>query len=194
MLLMHELRSYASPKARITRMLNAGDLIQVRRGVFLDAGNHDYSIMSLAAVIYGPSYISFEYALGYYGLVPERVEALTSATYCKNKNRTFQTPLGNFHYYYLPASIYPYGILRKEEQTQGYLLATPEKALLDTLYKAKGISSVKSLTSLLFDDWRMEYERIASMDSEGIAFMAPRYRKKATTLFFEWFKREALNA
>ena len=82
--LMHELRDYASPKARLTRMIKSGDVIQVRRGLFLEARETGHSLKSLASVIYGPSYISFEYALAHYGLIPERVQSVTSAVYNKN--------------------------------------------------------------------------------------------------------------
>jgi len=194
MTLIHELRNYSSPKARITRMIKSGDLIQVRRGIFLDANDHDYSLKSLASVIYGPSYISFEYALAYHGLIPERANVLTSAVYNKNKNRRFHTSLGDFHYYYLPANVYPYGIVREEENKQGYLIATPEKALLDMLYKTRGIASRKALARLLFADWRMDYDRIAGMDKESIGSIAPMYRKKLSMLFLDWFEKETAHA
>ena len=44
----------------------------------------------LANLIYGPSYVSYEYALTYYGLIPERVFEVTSAT--TQKNKMFNTP------------------------------------------------------------------------------------------------------
>jgi predicted transcriptional regulator of viral defense system len=194
MKLMHDFRDYASPKARLTRLLKAGNIIQVRRGIFLDAKDNDYSLKSLASTIYGPSYISFEYALSHYGLIPERVHPVTSAVYRKNKNRRFRTPLGDFYYYYLPAEVYPYGITREEEQHQSYLIATPEKALLDMLYKARGISNKKSLTNLLFEDWRMEYDSVTSLDGSCIASLAPMYRKKAVMLFRDWFTKEVPDA
>ena len=192
--LMHELRDYASPKARLTRMIKSGDVIQVRRGIFLEGKETGYSLKSLASVIYGPSYISFEYALAHYGLIPERVHAVTSAVYNKNKNRRFHTPLGDFYYYYLPASVFPYGVALGEENGQSYLIATPEKALCDTLYKTRGIGSVKALKALLFEDWRMEREAVLSLDREGILFLAPLYRKKIFRLLLKWLAGEANDA
>lgn len=194
MALIQELKDYSSPKARITRMIKSGEVIQVRRGIFLDPHDNEYSLKSLASIIYGPSYISFEYALSHYGLIPERVSALTSAVYKKNKNRRFHTPLGDFYYFYLPAEVYPYGIIRELENNQSYLIAAPEKALLDMLYKVRGISSGKALTALLFDDWRMERERIAALDRDTIVSLAPLYRKKIALLFLEWFRKEVSHA
>ena len=112
-ILIQELKSYASPKARITRLIKSGRVIQVRRGLFLESGDRDYSLKSLASIVYGPSYVSFEYALSHYGLIPERVNVVTSAVYNKNKNRRFHTPVGDFYYYYLPIRVYPYCITRE---------------------------------------------------------------------------------
>lgn len=92
LMVMDELKNYASPKARLTRMLKSGELVQIRRGLFLD--NTHISPRVLAPVIYGPSYISFQYALSGASLIPERVPVITSATFNKNKDKLFRTPLG----------------------------------------------------------------------------------------------------
>ena len=52
----------------------------------------------LAGSIYGPSYISFEYALSRYGLIPEAVYAVTCATFEKKKKKKYETPFGTFTY------------------------------------------------------------------------------------------------
>lgn len=192
--LMHELRDYASPKARLTRMIKAGDVIQVRRGIYLNSQEAGYSLKSLASVIYGPSYISFEYALAHYGLIPERVQVVTSAVYNKNKNRLFSTPLGDFSYAYLPVAVFPYGVVLGVENGQNYLIATPEKAFCDTLYKTRGVGSIKALRALLFEDWRMEREAVLALDRASIAFLTPLYKREIFRLLLKWLKGEACNA
>jgi hypothetical protein len=190
--LAQELQHYASPKSRLTRMIRSGDVIQVRRGLFLDANDRTTSLKSLANILYGPSYISFEYALSFHGLIPERVTALTSAIFNKNKNKTFRTPVGVFYYYYLPVRVYPYGIKREQDNGTSYLVASPEKALLDALYRTKDISSKKALDILLIDDWRIDVHRVMQMDRESLEFLAPLYNRKIHTLFLKWF--EDINA
>ncbi len=175
--LMHELRDYASPKAKITRMIKSGQMIQVRRGIFLPAGEQGYSLKSLAAVIYGPSYVSFESALSYYGLIPEKVKAITSAAFNKNKNRIFHTPLGDFHYYYLPAAVYPYAVKCEQDGGMSFLIASPEKALCDTLFRAGRVESCEMLGKMLFEDWRLEPGSLEKLDFATIEFLAPFYRK-----------------
>jgi predicted transcriptional regulator of viral defense system len=194
MFLINNLRNYASPRSRITRMIKSGEVIQVRRGIFLDAEDQQYSLKSLASIIYGPSYISFEFALAWYGLIPERATIITSAVYKKNKNRSFHTPVGDFYYYYLPAAVFPYGVKREEENGQSYLIASPEKALLDTLYKVHGITSRKGINTLLINDLRMDIQKIISMDREAMFTLAPLYRKRTIMLFQEWFNSEAPDA
>ncbi len=189
--LMYELRDYASPRARLTRMIRSGEVIQVKRGIFLDPGDHDYSLKSLAAVIYGPSYISFEYALAFHNLIPENVQVITCAAFNKNKNRFFHTPLGDFHYFYLPPAVFPYGITLGIENGQRYLMASPEKALCDTLYKTRGVSGTGALEALLFEDLRLEPDDLRSLDRKSVKFLAPLYGKKLLKLFAQWLETEA---
>ncbi len=192
--LMQELAEYRSPKARLTRMLRNRDIIQVRRGVFIKPNDTSVSLKSLASVIYGPSYISFEYALSYYGLIPERSAVITCATYKKNKDRIFRTPLGEFHYHYLPEQVYPYDILHNEEFGQGYLIASPEKALCDTLYKVRDIYTLHELKVLLQDDLRIDTEMLHTLDKNSITFLAPLYRKKIITTLVNLLETEYSHA
>ena len=189
--LADSLKGYASPRAKITRMIRSGEVIQLRRGLFLEGSEKDYSLKGIAAVLYGPSYISFEYALSLYGLIPERAGAVTSATYGKNKDKVFRTPVGDFYYRYLPAAVFPYCVLRETEKGQSYLIASPEKALCDSLYKTRGADSQGRLEALLFGEWRMDEKALATLDREAVSFLAPLYRRMPCALFAEWMKKEA---
>src|SRR5579871_4020362 len=96
------LQDYAQPRAKITALLRSKDLIRVKKGLYLlDGKDEDKPFVkeTLANLIYGPSYISMEYALAFYGFIPERVEVLTSVT--SKKDKLFKTPVGVFNYRYL---------------------------------------------------------------------------------------------
>ncbi len=186
--LMDQLSEYASPKARLTRLLKSGTYIQVRRGLCVD--DPATPKQALAPLIYGPSYISFQYALSHYGLIPERATALTSASYGKNRDKLFRTPLGEFRYWYLPTEVYPYGLRLEEEQGLSYLIASPEKALCDAVYKLPSVTSLKGMESLLLSDWRMERESLLGLDSEFIAWIAPLYKRRSLLALAGWFKKE----
>lgn len=192
--LMDSLHEYASRKSKLTTMIKSGEVIKLRRGLFLDGSSTDYSIKTLANKICGPSYISFEYALSYYNLIPERVETVTCASYGKNKNKRFDTPVGSFLYRSIPRAVYPYGITRQEEGNNPFLIATKEKALCDTLSKIRGVSSMKALVVRLFENLRIDGGELSALNLKDIAFLAPLYRKKILALFLQYLEKEAARA
>lgn len=192
--LMDSLKEYASPRSKLTMMIKSGEVIRLRRGLFLPGGSSGYSIKTLANKIYGPSYISFEYALSYYNLIPERVKTVTCASFNKNKNKLFDTPVGSFLYRSIPQAVYPYGIIRQEEDNNPFLIATKEKALCDTLSKIGGVGSMKDLTALLFDNLRMDREELFMLNMDDLTFLAPLYKKKIFGLLLKYLKTEAPGA
>lgn len=186
--IMDDLADYASPKARLTRLIQSGALIQVRRGLFVEDG--DVSRRALASAIYGPSYISFQYALAAYGLIPERVEAVTSASYGKNRDKLFRTPLGEYRYLYLPASAYPYGLTQAEDEGAKYIIATAEKALCDAVYKVAAAKSHALVQKLLLEEWRIEKDALRGFDRDFIRWIAPRYGRRSVASLAAWLDEE----
>jgi len=183
--LQNDLRAYASPRAKITQLIKAGSIIQIRRGLYTDESG--ISPYVLAPLIYGPSYISFQTALAFYGLIPEQVYLVMSAAFRKNKNKYFETPFGPYRYFYLPEQVYPYGITLCREGTYRYLVAGREKALCDAVYKVRDIRTVSDIDDLLIDDWRMERDDLRSLDGDFIRWLAPRYRKQSLAALARWF-------
>lgn len=192
--LMDHLKTYASPKSKLTTMIKSGNLIKLRRGLFLSGDNKTYSVKTLANKIYGPSYVSFEYALSYYNLIPERAESVTSASFNKNKTRQFHTPLGSFIYKNIKPAVFPYSIVRIEEQGNPFLIASREKALCDTLSKISGIRTLSSLESLLFKNLRLDRDELFSMNAEELTFLAPLYGKKILNLLIQYLEKAAWHA
>lgn len=186
--LIQELEGYNSPKAKITRMIKENEIIQVKRGIFLEKNDREYSLLSLSSMIYGPSYVSFQSALSYYGLIPEKTSSVTCASFNKNKNKSYETPVGSFYYYYIPTRVYPYDILIREENDQNYLIASQEKALSDSLYKVRDIENFAQLEDLLFEDWRLEPDDLKNLDMESLSFLLPLYESKVCSLFRDWLK------
>ena len=188
---MDKLKDYASPKARLTRLLKSGKLVQIRRGLYVD----DASVprRALAPVIFGPSYISFQYALSAAALIPERVSVITSASFNKNKDKVFRTAVGEYRYQYLPPRVYPYGIRMEEEEGLSYFIARPEKALCDAVYKVPSVASVPDMEKLLLEEWRMEVGDLILLDRSFIASIAPLYRRKSLLALAEWFAKELPN-
>jgi predicted transcriptional regulator of viral defense system len=78
--LLHGLGQYSRPRDKISDLLRKGVIIRVKKGIYIfgeDYRRRPFSREILANLIYGPSYISLEYALHYFGLIPERVEAVS---------------------------------------------------------------------------------------------------------------------
>ena len=186
---MDSLTGYASPKSKLTTLIKSGKMIRVKRDLYLRGNESDYSVMTLANIIFGPSYISFETALSYYNLIPETVYSIISATYKKNKNRMFNTPVGHYIYKYVNPHIYPYGIKRIVENGDIFLIAGMEKALCDTLSKIRGIKSTEQLEVFLFDDLRFEKQTLLSMDIGYITLLAHLYKKKTIRLLDQYLKK-----
>jgi len=106
-ILMDVLRGYEHPRDKITAMLRQGVIIRVKKGIYVFGEKYSrgpFSREVLANMIYGPSYVSLDYALHYYGLIPERVEAVTSVT--SGRSRRFSTPVGLFIYRMIPLRAY----------------------------------------------------------------------------------------
>lgn len=122
-------------QVQFSRWIRAGKILRLRKGLYL-LNQEDLRINPsrpfVAREMYSPSYISMEYALSLYGLIPERVSDLTSIT--TKKTVAFQTPLGRFVYQHVKKSCF-FGFREmKDEAGLAYLLALPEKALVDFLY------------------------------------------------------------
>jgi len=86
---------------------------------------------AIANRLYAPSYISFEYALARYGIIPESVYAVTSAT--TRITREFIVNNKSFTYSRIKRQAYRGYKMEKIEGTT-ILIAEPEKALADYLY------------------------------------------------------------
>ena len=87
-MLTDQLHEYSDPAGKIKRMKDAGEVFQLTRGVY--ETNPDTPGYCLAGAIFGPSYLSFDYALARHGLIPETVYTFTSATFFKSRSPFFK--------------------------------------------------------------------------------------------------------
>ena len=185
---MDELKSYASPAKKIERMVKSGELTRVVRGLY-ETDPHTPGHL-LAASIYGPSYLSFEYALAQHGLIPEAVYQFTSATFDKKRAKQFETPFGVFSYRDIPYEAFSYGILPLIENGYSYRLATPEKAVCDELYKISPCANRSELEQLLFENLRIDRQAFLALDFAEMEQLAALYQTKNHKLLRSWIRRE----
>ena len=191
--LMDVLRGYEHPRDKITALLRQGIIIRVKKGIYIFGERYSrgpFSREVLANMIYGPSYVSLDYALHYYGLIPERVEAVTSVT-C-GRGRRFSTPVGLFIYRMIHLRAYQVGIDQVEiEGDRPFLIATPEKALADKIHddRGTGIRTQEEMKDYLLKNLRVDPESLAKLDAEVFALIADRYRSKKIRLLSDVARR-----
>ena len=172
-IILNELNQYASPADKLARMVQRGIYIPIVKGLYeTEKSTPGYL---LAGSIYGPSYLSFEFALAFYGMIPEAVYTFTSATFEKKRKKKYKTSFGTFTYRDIPSSVYSYGLEIKKEGNYSYILASPEKALCDQLYKAKPVSNYRELQNLLFEDLRIEEHEFSKLNADDVAILAEKY-------------------
>lgn len=192
--LMDCLQDYARPRDKISALLKKGVIIRVKKGLYIFGEAYrrqPYSRELLANLMYGPSYISLEYALHYYGLIPERSEAMTSVT--SGRSRKFITPVGSFIYRGIPVKAFPMGMDRIElEDGRAFLIANPEKALADKVRAdwGSGIKSGRELREYLVGFLRVDPAALSSMRTELLERIAGGYRSRKVALLAELVRRE----
>jgi predicted transcriptional regulator of viral defense system len=186
-ILLDELKRYASPNKKIESMVKQGELTPILRGLYETDKNTPPHY--LAASIYGPSYLSFEFALAYYDLIPEAVYACTSATFEKRKTKKYQTPFGLFTYRDIPSEAYPYGVEQHIENGYCFFLATAEKAICDQLYKMPIVTSQRQLEALLFEDLRIDESGFAKLNVKDMIGIADDYHSTNLKILKAWLQR-----
>lgn len=150
-----------NPKKKIFDLKQKGYLQQIKRGQYFNIKSKEIETTSyevIANSLYFPSYVSMEWALQHYGLIMDRVSTITSVTTLRSKK--FKTPYGPFSYTHLAKKRYPIGyITRVVSQKESFLIAKPEKALLDYIsIKAKNlvITSDANIQDFLENDIRLD--------------------------------------
>lgn len=192
--LLNSLEGYSRPRDKISDLLKKGIIIRVKKGLYIfgeEFREKPYSQEILANLMYGPSYISLEYALQYHGLIPERVEAVTSVT--TGRSRRFTSPVGLFIYRRIPLLAFRIGMDRIEiGKGRAFLIAIPEKALADKIYtdRGPGIRTQMMMTAYLENDLRIDTDDLIKLEPEIFDVIAQRYRSKKIQLLSDLIRRK----
>ena len=185
----NQFKEYSNVNNKISREIRDGKLYKIITGLYeTDPNTPGYL---LASSIYGPSYISFEYALSYYGLIPERVTTITCATFDKKKKKEYHTDFGIFTYRDVPSLAYPEEIILKEENNYSYQIATPEKALCDKLYTLSPLSNYSNLENMLFNDLRIDEELFDKLNVDKINKLSKLYHSTNIELLAKYIRRNS---
>ena len=195
-LAMDRVARYRAPRNKIRNLCSSGDLIQVKRGLYVASSfprrPPAVSPLALAALIYGPSYVSLESALAHHGLIPERVDEITSVT-CKRAKR-FQTPLGRFTYRPVNESAFSYGVGLQSVAGGSFFLAEPEKALCDRIACIRHLTAMRDIPAVLEDHLRVDLDAVIRMRLSVVRNIAKRYRRRSVDAFLRWLERHGAKA
>ncbi len=168
--------SSSAKHVQINRWVKSGKLIRLKRGLFTLPPPYQkipFSKTWLANTLYSPSYISLEYALSQYDLIPERVVHITSISI--HKTMLLTNPLGQFHYRHVKDNLFFGFTEEKNEFNTAILTATPEKALLDMLYLSSEKLSIEFFTDYL------RLQQIDQIDITKLTQYAERFGSKKMT-------------
>ena len=191
--LLDAIQGYAQPRMKISRLLDKGTIVRVKKGLYIfgeSQRRRPFCRELLANLIYGPSYISLEYALHYHGLTPERAETVTSVT-C-GRSRTFDTPIGTFSYRMIPPQAFRTGMDQAEmDGGRSFLIAIPEKALADRIVADRGadITTQKELHAYLLANLRIDPAALRGLDPVRLEEIARHYRSRRVKLLADLVSR-----
>ena len=173
-MLRQKYANYANPDDKIYRLVKSNQLFPISKGIYED--DRSASGQYLASSIYGPSYLSFDYALAYYGLIPETAYVYTSATFEKKKKKIYTNIFGTFTYADVPSNVFPLGIVIIENNGYVMHIATPEKALCDKLYSLPPVKNQKELKALLFENLRIDETILYTLNFNDITSLSEQYK------------------
>lgn len=167
-LVMDLLVEYNRPNDKISELIKSGELLSLRRGLYVPGPQTDLPIPDLFLIanhLRGPSYVSLESALSHWGLIPERVYEVSSVTLKTSK--VYKNNAGRFSYHYVGSPYYSFGIQSvKLTPQQTALIASPEKALCDKIILTSGVSlrSTRQTIGFLVDDLRIDEDDLRNLD------------------------------
>ncbi len=138
-----------------TRWQRQGKVEKIRNGVYLDTRfeiRGDVDRFMIANQLYAPSYVSLWSAFRYYNFIPEEVFMVTSLSTRKSVEFEFHRTLLSYRTV-RPELFFGYTVAAWKEGH--YLIATPEKAILDLAYLEPQFNDAAWLEELRMDEFEM---------------------------------------
>lgn len=176
-LLISWLKGYKRPNDKILGLKNNGFLMPLKKGLYIagpSATDKKPDQFLIANHLLGPSYVSVETALSFYGLIPERVYEIASMT--TKASRLFNTPVGVFSYTRLSLPYYSFGITMVPLLSNQYaMVASPEKALCDKIVSTSGLTlrSARNAHEFFVNQMRIDESALKGLDINSIQGWLP---------------------
>lgn len=181
--LMIKYKNYRSPKMKIKSEIEKGNYFKINRGLY--ETNKNVEPFLLAAYIKSPSYLSFEYALSYYGIIPETVYTYTSATCLEKHTYKYENVFGRYSYHDVPKEAFAKDVMHIEKDGYAYNIASKEKSLCDLLAIRPPLNTKQGLFSYLFDSLRIDEDMFQQMDYDKLIALSKLYKRKNLDLLIK---------
>lgn len=171
----------------IKRAIAAGDITQIRRGLYAFARSFQRTapnLNELANKIYAPSYVSLESALAHHGAIPEATYTTTSVSI--KRSRTVETPFGTFAY----TGVTEFNMVGVERHGDGgalFLMASIEKALVDYVH-VRGLAWRGAAP--LTDSLRFDEAILANLSGDELLEAGNSYRSRKISAFVKGLRRD----
>lgn len=145
-------------RTNYTRWVKQGLLLRLRQEwyAFPDMLKETDFARFVAERIYRPSYISLHSALSFFGMIPESVVRITSVSTLKTVS--FDNDFGQYSYQSIKPSCFFGYEPRQTMSGRSFMLAHPEKALLDLLYLYPQYNTEEEIEELRLDEDYMTSE------------------------------------
>ncbi|MFH0855462.1 MAG: hypothetical protein V1869_02945 [Candidatus Omnitrophota bacterium] len=180
--------SLADIRRQVSGWVKKGYLLQLKKGVYVFSDTYCKIAPSprfIANYLVMPSYLSLEYALGYYDLIPEKVTVYSSVT--PKKTQTFTNALGRFEYCSVKESLFS-GFTKVSANNQDFFIALPEKAILDFFYFREHVQGAPGE----FEAFRFQNLEILKLKRfHEFSQAYPGRVRKASRSFIDFVKLEA---
>ncbi len=149
------LRKFSIYPYQFSFWMKSNKIGRIKRGIYYFTERKDeIELEEVAHLIYNPSYVSLESALSYYGFIPEKVFTITSVS--TKTSRKFKNDFGKFSYRKIKKELF-FGYNAVETKNGKYLLAEPEKAVIDYFYLNLGkINNPDDIKELRFNCYELK--------------------------------------
>ena len=161
----HEHKSISN---KVCDLEKSGKIIRLKKGMFIVSPSESGKLISMELIanhLYGPSYVSMETALRFYGLIPESVYSVQSMT--TKHFKAFENTLGRFEYTQCSKQYFPIGIKQFVNDSFSFLIASPEKALCDLIAYTPNLNLrfQKEILIYLEENLRLDMDAFYQMDN-----------------------------
>ncbi len=148
-------------------------IISVKKGYYLINNIKRDELLLANEINY--SYISLEYALSYYQIIPDIAQVITSVS--KSRNEKITNECGNFQYRKISRNLFTGFVLSPSIVKEGRFIriAEPEKALFDLIYFRTDLKDNDDFSSLRLN---LENIKIKKVEEYLSLVKAPQIKKR----------------